>query len=76
MRRLLGRLLVLIVGIVFVDRLRRRPHGSRRSRRTKLIVGLGYIPSVQFAQFYRAEQQGYYDAAGLDVTFQNGMTRT
>ena len=39
---------------------------------TKLTVGLGYIPSVQFAQFYRAKQQGYYAAAGLDVNFQNG----
>ena len=39
---------------------------------TKLTVGLGYIPSVQFAQFYRAKVQGYYEAAGLDVTFQNG----
>lgn len=39
---------------------------------TQLTVGLGYIPSVQFAQFYRADVQGYYAAAGLDVTFQNG----
>jgi NitT/TauT family transport system substrate-binding protein len=39
--------------------------------RTPLTVGLGYIPSVQFAQFYRAQQQGYYQDAGLDVTFQN-----
>jgi len=38
---------------------------------TKLTVGLGYLPSVQFAQFYRAQQQGYYAEAGLDVTFQN-----
>jgi NitT/TauT family transport system substrate-binding protein len=38
---------------------------------TKLSVGLGYIPSVQFAQFYRAQQAGYYRDAGLDVTFQN-----
>lgn len=38
---------------------------------TKLTVGLGYIPSVQFAQFYLADQAGYYDAEGLDVTFQN-----
>jgi len=37
----------------------------------KLIVGLGYIPSVQFAQFYLAQQAGYYTAAGLDVTLQN-----
>jgi NitT/TauT family transport system substrate-binding protein len=38
---------------------------------TALTVGLGYIPSVQFAQFYLAEEAGYYDEAGLDVTFQN-----
>ena len=37
----------------------------------KLTVGLGYIPSVQFAQFYRAQQQGYYRDQALDVTFQN-----
>jgi NitT/TauT family transport system substrate-binding protein len=38
---------------------------------TTLTVGLGYIPSVQFAQFYRAQQQGYYRDAGLEVTFQS-----
>ena len=36
-----------------------------------LTVGLGFIPSVQFAQFYLADQAGYYEDAGLDVTFQN-----
>jgi NitT/TauT family transport system substrate-binding protein len=36
-----------------------------------LTVGLGYIPSVQFAQFYLADQRGYYRDAGLDVTFEN-----
>ena len=39
--------------------------------RVALSVGLGFIPSVQFAQFYLADQAGYYDEAGLDVTFQN-----
>ncbi len=38
---------------------------------TPLRVGLGYIPSVQFAQFYLADQAGYYRDAGLDVTFEN-----
>jgi NitT/TauT family transport system substrate-binding protein len=38
---------------------------------TKLTVGLGFIPSVQFAQFYLADMAGYYEDAGLDVTFQN-----
>jgi NitT/TauT family transport system substrate-binding protein len=37
----------------------------------KLTVGLGYIPSVQFAPFYLADQAGYYRDAGLDVTFQS-----
>ena len=36
-----------------------------------LTVGLGYIPSVQFAQFYLAQQAGYYRDAGLEVTLQN-----
>jgi NitT/TauT family transport system substrate-binding protein len=36
-----------------------------------LTVGLGFIPSVQFAQFYRAQQAGYYAEEGLSVTFQN-----
>jgi NitT/TauT family transport system substrate-binding protein len=37
----------------------------------ELVVGLGYIPSVQFAQFYLADQSGAYTAAGLKVTLQN-----
>lgn len=38
---------------------------------TKLTVGLGYIPGVQFAPFYLAQQSGAYDAAGLEVTIQS-----
>jgi NitT/TauT family transport system substrate-binding protein len=38
---------------------------------TPLTVGLGFIPSVQFAPFYLAQQKGYYRDAGVDVTFQN-----
>ena len=51
------------------------PSGPESSARpgpaAKLTVGLGYIPSVQFAAFYRADQAGYYAAEGLAVTFQN-----
>ena len=36
-----------------------------------LRVGLGFIPSVQFAQFYLADQAGYYAEAGLEVTLEN-----
>jgi NitT/TauT family transport system substrate-binding protein len=45
--------------------------GATNASRTPLVVGLGYIPSVQFAPFYLAQQAGYYRDAGLDVTFQN-----
>ena len=45
--------------------------GASPSAGTPLTVGLGYIPSVQFAQFYLADKAGYYAAEGLDVTFQN-----
>jgi NitT/TauT family transport system substrate-binding protein len=38
---------------------------------SSLTVGLGYIPSVQFAPFYLADEAGYYADSGLDVTFQN-----
>jgi NitT/TauT family transport system substrate-binding protein len=44
---------------------------SATSEPIPLTVGLGYIPSVQFAQFYLADEAGYYADAGLDVTFQN-----
>jgi len=47
------------------------PAASPSAAATKLTVGLGYIPSVQFAAFYRADQAGYYAAEGLGVTFQN-----
>jgi NitT/TauT family transport system substrate-binding protein len=39
---------------------------------TPLAVGLGFIPSVQFAPFYLADQAGYYRDAGLDVSFRHG----
>jgi len=48
------------------------PPASPSAQPVKLTVGLGYIPNVQFAQFYLADQAGYYRDAGLEVTFQNG----
>ena len=47
------------------------PSASASVAPVKLTVGLGYIPGVQFAPFYLAEQSGAYAAAGLDVTLQN-----
>ena len=45
--------------------------GAPSTARAKLTVGLGYIPSVQFAPFYLAQQNGWYAEAGFEVEFQN-----
>ena len=45
--------------------------GGSSAELTPLTVGLGYIPSVQFAPFYLADEAGYYEQSGLDVTFEN-----
>jgi putative riboflavin transport system substrate-binding protein len=45
--------------------------GATGATATKLTVGLGFIPSVQFAPFYLAQGKGYYRDAGLEVAFQN-----
>jgi NitT/TauT family transport system substrate-binding protein len=40
---------------------------------TKVSIGLGYIPDVQFAPFYVAVSKNYYKDAGLDVTLNHGI---
>lgn len=40
---------------------------------TPVTLAMGYIPSVQFAPFYVAQQKGYFTDAGLDVTFRYGF---
>jgi NitT/TauT family transport system substrate-binding protein len=44
---------------------------SQATEPVALTVGLGFIPSVQFAQFYLADQSGAYEDAGLTVELQN-----
>jgi NitT/TauT family transport system substrate-binding protein len=66
--RSVGRFVVVLLGLLVVGC---TPAAATPPPLTELSVGLGYIPSVQFAQFYRAQQQGYYRDAGLEVTFQN-----
>lgn len=39
---------------------------------TKLTLAMGYIPSVQFAPFYVAQEKGYFQDVGLDVEFRYG----
>ncbi len=38
----------------------------------KLRVGLGYLPDVQFAPFYLAQEGGFYAKENLQVEFQHG----
>ncbi|HEY66110.1 MAG TPA: ABC transporter substrate-binding protein [Caldilineae bacterium] len=49
------------------------PAGAETPQMEKLTLGLGYIPSVQFAPFYVAQEKGYFAEEGLDVTFQHGF---
>lgn len=36
---------------------------------TKVTIAMPYVPNIQFAPFYLAKTKGYYEAEGLDVTF-------
>lgn len=40
---------------------------------TKLTIALGYIPDIQFAPFYMAQERGYFRDEGLDVTFNQSV---
>lgn len=40
---------------------------------TKITLAMGYIPSVQFAPFYVAQSRGYFEEAGLDITYRYGF---
>jgi putative riboflavin transport system substrate-binding protein len=40
---------------------------------TPIELAMGYIPSVQFAPFYVAQERGYFKDAGLDVKFRYGF---
>jgi NitT/TauT family transport system substrate-binding protein len=64
-RLLIGALALALVGAGCQPAIQPTPQLAR------LVVGLGFLPSVQFAPFYRAKVQGYYRAGGLEVEFQN-----
>jgi NitT/TauT family transport system substrate-binding protein len=68
MRRSIAVMLPIALGIAVVSACSAAPSPAPS---TPLRVGLGFIPSVQFAQFYLADQNGYYRDAGLAVTLEN-----
>ena len=45
---------------------------SAPQAQTKIQVALGFVPSVQSAPFYVAQDKGYYAAEGLDVELKYG----
>ncbi len=49
-------------------------HAARAGAALRNVsIGFGYIPDIQFAPFYVAQSKGYYQAAGLNVTFHQGF---
>jgi len=38
-----------------------------------VTLAMGYIPNVQFAPFYVADERGYYTKEGLEIEFDYGM---
>jgi len=40
---------------------------------TSITLAMGYIPSVQFAPFYVAQERGYFEQVGLAVTYRYGF---
>lgn len=38
-----------------------------------VTIGLGFIPNVQFAPYYVAQQKGYFRQEGLDVKLEHGF---
>jgi NitT/TauT family transport system substrate-binding protein len=49
------------------------PPSAAPAEPAKLTLAMGYIPSVQFAPFYVAQERGYFKDAGLDITFRYGF---
>ncbi len=46
---------------------------TTQSTSKNISIGLGYIADIQFAPFYVAQSKGYYKAASLNVTFNQGI---
>jgi NitT/TauT family transport system substrate-binding protein len=69
------RLIASLCFAVLIALVAARAAGATSLRRTRpaplrtVTIGMGYIPSVQFAPFYVADQRGYYRQAGLKVNF-------
>jgi NitT/TauT family transport system substrate-binding protein len=73
MQRLL--VIVLIAGIVFGGQAC-APTGTPKPALMPVILQLKFVHDAQSAGYYAAEQNGYYQAEGLQVTLQPGSADT
>ena len=48
------------------------PAGGRPAATADVKIAMGFIPNVQFAPFYVAQEKGYFREEGLNVTFDYG----
>jgi NitT/TauT family transport system substrate-binding protein len=48
---------------------------ARAAEPIHVVLGTGFVPNVQFAPYYLAEDRGYYADQGLDVTIQSGANQ-
>jgi len=49
------------------------PTASKVAQRQRVVIALGYVPSVQFAPFYVAQSKGFFADEGLLPEFRNGF---
>ena len=47
---------------------------ATQSTSGKIVLATGFMPNVQFAPYYLAEERGYFKDAGLDVSIQDGAS--
>lgn len=72
---LLAALALALVTITVLPAAAGRSGAPGRATQLRTVrIGMGYVPSVQFAPFYVAAQRGYYRQAGLSVTFDYGAS--
>lgn len=62
------RLILVLLALMVLVGCAATPAAAPTTQR-KITVGMPYIPNIQFAAFYVAKQKGYFQEAGLDVTF-------
>jgi NitT/TauT family transport system substrate-binding protein len=73
-RRMISRGLIAALTLLAVFPALAASPPARASGLRSVTIGMGYVPNVQFAPFYVADQRGYYRQAGLDVHFNYGSS--